>query len=185
MTVTETQQVRMLERLREAGKQTVTSGQLRAGGIDLRVTLSYSGYRLGQVGLKSRFPPSDPRAPRRRRLASGAAEWRRRPTISTFVVAVPRSQQEGVSSSLLAAQLQTVPLPNIPDDLVPSAGFPLTYVRIPHKARGDTGSFHNLWPDISFMYRSRGISARLPSDLGRRSTCSAASGLKSSRASFG
>ena len=53
MTVTETQQLRMLERLRDAGKQPVTLRQLRAGGIDFPAVvlseLELNGYAIERV----------------------------------------------------------------------------------------------------------------------------------------
>lgn len=80
---TETQQLRMLERLRSAGAQPVTLDQLRAGGIDFPAVvvgeLELNGYAIErvyehgrQIGLRlldSDVP--DPPAPRRRH------RWRR------------------------------------------------------------------------------------------------------------
>ena len=80
---TETQQLRMLERLRSAGAQPVTLDQLRAGGIDFPAVvvgeLELNGYVVErvyedgrQIGLRlldSDVP--DPPAPRRRH------RWRR------------------------------------------------------------------------------------------------------------
>ena len=80
---TETQQLRMLERLRSAGNQPVTLDQLRAGGIDFPAVvvgeLELNGYVIErvyedgrQIGL--RLLDSDvpaPPAPRRRH------RWRR------------------------------------------------------------------------------------------------------------
>ncbi|MGO9961011.1 MAG: hypothetical protein ACLP50_34390 [Solirubrobacteraceae bacterium] len=53
MAVTETQQLRMLERLRSAGNQPVTLDQLRAGGIDFPAVvigeLELNGYVIERV----------------------------------------------------------------------------------------------------------------------------------------
>ena len=53
MALAETQQVRMLERLRSAGQQPVTLDQLRAGGIDFPAVvigeLELNGYVIERV----------------------------------------------------------------------------------------------------------------------------------------
>ena len=53
MALTETQQLRMLERLRSAGEQPVTLDQLRAGGIDFPAVvigeLELNGYVIERV----------------------------------------------------------------------------------------------------------------------------------------
>jgi hypothetical protein len=53
MALVETQQLRMLERLRRAGKQPVTLGELRAGGIDFPAVvlaeLEINGYLIERV----------------------------------------------------------------------------------------------------------------------------------------
>ena len=53
MAVAETQQLRMLERLRHAGEQPVTLEQLRAGGIDFPAVvigeLELNGYEIERV----------------------------------------------------------------------------------------------------------------------------------------
>jgi hypothetical protein len=83
MALAETQQLRMLERLRSAGQQPVTLDQLRAGGIDFPAVvigeLELNGYVIErvyehgrQIGvrlLETEAP--DPPPPRRR------PRWRR------------------------------------------------------------------------------------------------------------
>ena len=53
MAIAETQQLRMLERLRRAGKQPVTLRELRAGGIDFPAVvlseLELNGYAIERV----------------------------------------------------------------------------------------------------------------------------------------
>ena len=53
MALAETQQLRMLERLRSAGNEPVTLGQLRAGGIDFPAVvigeLELNGYVIERV----------------------------------------------------------------------------------------------------------------------------------------
>jgi hypothetical protein len=53
MALVETQQLRMLERLRHAGEQPVTLEQLRAGGIDFPAVvigeLELNGYAIERV----------------------------------------------------------------------------------------------------------------------------------------
>jgi hypothetical protein len=53
MALAETQQLRMLERLRSAGEQPVTLDQLRAGGIDFPAVvigeLELNGYAIERV----------------------------------------------------------------------------------------------------------------------------------------
>ncbi|MGO9976702.1 MAG: hypothetical protein ACLP01_28630 [Solirubrobacteraceae bacterium] len=53
MALVEAQQLRMLERLRRAGKQPVTLGELRAGGIDFPAVviseLEINGYSIDRV----------------------------------------------------------------------------------------------------------------------------------------
>ena len=53
MALAETQQLRMLERLRRAGKQPVTLGELRAGGIHFPAVvigeLELNGYAIERV----------------------------------------------------------------------------------------------------------------------------------------
>jgi hypothetical protein len=81
MAVTETQQLRMLERLRSAGSQPVTLDQLRAGGIDFPAVvigeLELNGYAIErvqeddrQLGVRLRETdvPEPPAARRRHRL---------------------------------------------------------------------------------------------------------------------
>ena len=79
MALAETQQLRMLERLRSAGQQPVTLDQLRAGGIDFPAVvigeLELNGYVIERVSehgrqigvrlLETEAP--DPPASRRRR----------------------------------------------------------------------------------------------------------------------
>ena len=79
----ETQQVRMLEQLRQAGRQPMTLDQLRAGGIDFPAVvigeLELNGYVIERVqehgellGFRlAETEPSDPPATRRRH------RWRR------------------------------------------------------------------------------------------------------------
>ena len=79
----ETQQLRMLEHLRQAGTQPMTLDQLRAGGIDFPAVvigeLELNGYVIERVyehdrpiGVRLLEPEAlDPPAPRRRR------RWRR------------------------------------------------------------------------------------------------------------
>jgi GNAT superfamily N-acetyltransferase len=83
MALTETQQLRMLERLRSAGEQPVTLDQLRAGGIDFPAVvigeLELNGYVIERVYEHSRqigvrlleSDAPDPPASRRRQ------RWRR------------------------------------------------------------------------------------------------------------
>ena len=53
MALVETQQLRMLERLRSAGEQPVTLGELRSGGIDFPAVvlseLELNGYVIDRV----------------------------------------------------------------------------------------------------------------------------------------
>ncbi len=53
MALVETQQLRMIERLRRAGKQPVTLGELRAGGIDFPAVvlseLEINGYLIERL----------------------------------------------------------------------------------------------------------------------------------------
>jgi len=53
MALVETQQMRMIERLRRAGKQPVTLGELRAGGIDFPAVvlseLEINGYLIERI----------------------------------------------------------------------------------------------------------------------------------------
>jgi hypothetical protein len=59
MAIAETQQLRMLERLRRAGVQPVTLGELRAGGIDFPAVvlseLELNGYAIERVYQDSRL----------------------------------------------------------------------------------------------------------------------------------
>jgi hypothetical protein len=59
MAIAETQQLRMLERLRRAGMQPVTLGELRAGGIDFPAVvlseLELNGYAIERVYRDSRL----------------------------------------------------------------------------------------------------------------------------------
>jgi len=59
MAIAETQQLRMLERLRRAGVQPVTLGQLRAAGIDFPAVvlgeLELNGYAIERVYEDSRL----------------------------------------------------------------------------------------------------------------------------------
>jgi hypothetical protein len=83
MALAETQQLRMLERLRSAGNQPVTLDQLRAGGIDFPAVvigeLELNGYVIERVYEHSRqigvrlleTEAPDPPASRRRH------RWRR------------------------------------------------------------------------------------------------------------
>jgi hypothetical protein len=83
MALTETQQLRMLERLRSAGEQPVTLDQLRAGGIDFPAVvigeLELNGYVIDrvyehgrQIGVRLlETDAPDPPASRRRN------RWRR------------------------------------------------------------------------------------------------------------
>ena len=83
MALAETQQLRLLERLRSAGQQPVTLEQLRAGGIDFPAVVigefELNGYVIErvyehdrQIGVRLLEPEaSDPPTPRRRR------RWRR------------------------------------------------------------------------------------------------------------
>jgi DNA-binding GntR family transcriptional regulator len=83
MALTETQQLRMLERLRSAGEQPVTLDQLRAGGIDFPAVvigeLELNGYVIErvyehgrQIGVRLlETDAPDPPASRRRQ------RWRR------------------------------------------------------------------------------------------------------------
>jgi hypothetical protein len=83
MALAETQQLRMLERLRRAGKRPVTLSELRAGGIHFPAVvigeLELHGYAIERVYDRGRLigvrlldtKPSDPRSRRRHR-------WRRR-----------------------------------------------------------------------------------------------------------
>ena len=83
MAVAETQQLRMLERLRSAGNQPVTLDQLRASGIDFPAVvigeLDLNGYEIErvyehgrQIGVRLLEPETpDPPASRRRH------RWRR------------------------------------------------------------------------------------------------------------
>ena len=85
MTLAETQQLRMLERLRSAGQQPVTLDQLRAGGIDFPAVvigeLELNGYVIERVYKHGRQigvrlletevpdPPASRRRPRWRRVS--------------------------------------------------------------------------------------------------------------------
>ena len=82
MALAETQQLRMLERLRSAGQQPVTLDQLRAGGIDFPAVvigeLELNGYVIErvyehgrQIGVRLLTEAPDPPASRRR------PRWRR------------------------------------------------------------------------------------------------------------
>ena len=83
MAIAETQQLRLLERLRSAGPQPVTLDQLRAGGIDFPAVvigeLELNGYVIErvyedgrQIGVRLvEAEPPVPPAPRRRQ------RWRR------------------------------------------------------------------------------------------------------------
>ena len=82
MTIVETQQLRMLERLRSAGQQPVTLDQLRAGGIDFPAVvigeLELNGYVIErvqehgrQIGVRLLTEAADPPPSRRR------PRWRR------------------------------------------------------------------------------------------------------------
>jgi hypothetical protein len=85
MVITETQQLRMLERLREAREQPVTLDRLRAGGIDFPAVvigeLELNGYVIERVDVHGRMvgvrlletETVDPPAARRRH------RWRRPP----------------------------------------------------------------------------------------------------------
>ena len=90
----ETQQMRMLERLRQTGKQPVTLEQLRAGGIDFPAVvigeLELNGYVIERVYEHGRpigvrlleTEPTDPPATRRRhrwRQALDSPRCARRP----------------------------------------------------------------------------------------------------------
>jgi hypothetical protein len=59
MAIAESQQLRMLERLRRAGMQPVTLGELRAGGIDFPAVvlseLELNGYAIERVYKNSRL----------------------------------------------------------------------------------------------------------------------------------
>jgi hypothetical protein len=84
MALTETQQLRMLEQLRQTGKQLATLDQLRAGGIDFPAVvigeLELNGYVIERVYehgrllgvrlLETEVP--DPPPPRRRRWRQSA-----------------------------------------------------------------------------------------------------------------
>ena len=103
MALAETQQLRMLERLRSAGQQPVTLDQLRAGGIDFPAVvigeLELNGYVIErvyehgrQIGVRllepeAPDPPASRRRPRWRRVSRQpptqrneccAQRWRRR-----------------------------------------------------------------------------------------------------------
>jgi hypothetical protein len=85
MALAETQQLRMLERLRSAGKQPVTLRKLRAGGIDFAAVviseLELNGYVIERVYEHGRLlgvrlletdapdPPATRRGHRWRRLS--------------------------------------------------------------------------------------------------------------------
>ena len=83
MALAETQQLRMLERLRHAGEQPLTLGELRAGGIHFPAVvigeLELNGYAIERVYEHGRLigvrlletKASDPPSRRRHR-------WRRR-----------------------------------------------------------------------------------------------------------
>ena len=83
MAPTETQQLRMLEQLRQAGRQPMTLDQLRAGGIDFPAVvigeLELNGYVIERVHEQGKLlgfrlvetEASDPPATRRRH------RWRR------------------------------------------------------------------------------------------------------------
>jgi len=85
MAIAETQQLRMLERLRHAGEQPVTLAQLRAGGIDFPAVvigeLELNGYVIERVHVQGRMvgmrlretEPVQSPTPRRR------DRWRRAP----------------------------------------------------------------------------------------------------------
>ena len=79
MTLADTQQQRMLERLRRAGDQPVAFAELRAGGIDFPALvvseLQLNGYAIDRVYERGRLvgvrlfkpePPYTPAAHRRR-----------------------------------------------------------------------------------------------------------------------
>jgi hypothetical protein len=113
MALAETQQLRMLERLRSAGKQPLTLGELRAGGIDFPAVviseLELHGYAIERVYEHGRLigvrlletEAPDPPASRRRqrsrrpsRIASDSAnEWR-------FQALNPRLGAPATASSL-------------------------------------------------------------------------------------
>jgi hypothetical protein len=81
MTLADTQQQRLLERLRQAGEQPVAFAELRAGGLDfpdaVMSELELNGYAIKRVYdggrivgvrlLKPETPPKAPTAQRRRR----------------------------------------------------------------------------------------------------------------------
>ena len=80
MALTETQQLRMLERLRRAGKQPVTLDELRSSGIDFPAVviseLDLNGYAIERVYERDRLigvrllaseAPDTPRSRSRRR----------------------------------------------------------------------------------------------------------------------
>ena len=80
MALAETQQLRMLERLRSAGNQPVTLDQLRAGGIDFPAVvigeLELNGCAIERVYEHGR-PPAGDRRPPIHPPHAGATRWRR------------------------------------------------------------------------------------------------------------
>ena len=94
MTLAETQQLRMLDRLRRAGKQPVTLGELRSGGIHLPAVvigeLELHGYAIERVyehgpadrrtparheSLRSALTPASPMAPTFAIASDGVREF--------------------------------------------------------------------------------------------------------------
>ena len=92
MAPTETQQLRMLEQLRQAGMQPMTLDQLRAGGIDFPAVvigeLELNGYVIERVYEHGKLlgvrllqteapdPPATRRRHRWRRQQSRSPRWR-------------------------------------------------------------------------------------------------------------
>jgi hypothetical protein len=80
MALVETQQVRMLERLRSAGGQPVTLGELRGGGIDFPAVvlseLEINGYVIERVHERGRL--IGVRLLETDTLDALASRWRRR-----------------------------------------------------------------------------------------------------------
>ncbi|MGO9901742.1 MAG: hypothetical protein ACLP0J_19105 [Solirubrobacteraceae bacterium] len=80
MALGETQQLRMLERLRRAGQQPVTLDQLRAGGIDFPAVvlseLEINGYVIERLHKHGRL--IGVRLPQTDALDAPASRWRQR-----------------------------------------------------------------------------------------------------------
>ena len=129
MALAETQQLRMLERLRSAGQQPVTLDQLRAGGIDFPAVvigeLELNGYVIErvyehgrQIGvrlLETEAP--DPPASRRRHpmapsfaVATDAAKRVLRSALAPALAATHGAPRQSSRKATIAEPLDDAPL---------------------------------------------------------------------------